>query len=267
MPGRLVGVSKDSAGRPAYRLSLQTREQHIRRDKATSNICTAQVLLAVIASTYAVYHGPIRLRRIAERIWLQTETLALALEKLGYEIGADPRFDTLHVKLGKRRDTILEKAAKTLINFRLFHDDSIGITLDETVSEDDLQALLNLFVDDEPLSVRELFENVTVDIPEEFERRSPYLAHPVFNIHHTETGLMRYLHRLESRDLSLTTSMIPLGSCTMKLNGAAEMLPVTWPEIGQIHPFAPESQTAGYPQLILELQRLLAENTQLGAVT
>jgi glycine dehydrogenase len=267
MPGRLVGVSKDPAGRPGYRLSLQTREQHIRRDKATSNICTAQVLLAVIASTYAVYHGPIRLRQIAERIWLQTETLALALEKLGYEIGAGPRFDTLHVKLGKRRDTILEKAAKSLINFRLFHDDSIGITLDETVSEDDLQALLNLFVDDEPLSVRELFENVAVDTPEEFVRRSPYLTHPVFNIHHTETGLMRYLHRLESRDLSLTTSMIPLGSCTMKLNGAAEMLPVTWPEIGQIHPFAPESQTAGYRQLILELENWLAEITGFDVVT
>jgi len=267
MPGRLVGVSKDPAGRPGYRLSLQTREQHIRRDKATSNICTAQVLLAVIASTYAVYHGPIRLRQIAERIWLQTETLALALEKFGYEIGDDSRFDTLHVKLGKRRDTVLAKAGKSLINFRLFHDDSIGITLDETVSEDDLQALLNLFVDDEPLSVRELSENVTVDVPEQFLRRSPYLTHPVFNIHHTETGLMRYLHRLESRDLSLTTSMIPLGSCTMKLNGAAEMLPVTWPELGQIHPFAPERQTAGYRQLILELESWLAEITGFDAVT
>ena len=267
MPGRLVGVSKDPAGRPGYRLSLQTREQHIRRDKATSNICTAQVLLAVIASTYAVYHGPIRLRRIAERIRLQTETLALGLEKLGYEIGDDPRFDTLHVRLGKRRDTVLEKAGKSLINFRLFHDDSIGITLDETVSDDDLQTLLNLFVDDEPLSVQELSENVTADIPEEFVRRSPYLTHPVFNIHHTETGLMRYLHRLESRDLSLTTSMIPLGSCTMKLNGAAEMLPVTWPEIGQIHPFAPERQTAGYRQLIRELETWLAEITGFDAVT
>src|SRR6202790_84319 len=197
MPGRLVGVSKDLAGRLGYRLSLQTREQHIRRDKATSNICTAQVLLAVIASTYAVYHGPIRLRRIAERIRLQTETLALGLEKLGYEIGDVPRFNTLHVKLGKRRDAVLEKAGKSLINFRLFHDDSIGITLDETVSHDDLQMLLNLFVDDEPLSVQELSESVTVDMPEEFVRRSPYLTHPVFNIHHTETGLMRYLHRLE----------------------------------------------------------------------
>jgi glycine dehydrogenase len=267
MPGRLVGVSKDSAGRPGYRLSLQTREQHIRRDKATSNICTAQVLLAVIASTYAVYHGPVRLRKIAERIWLQTEALAAALERFGYEVGNNPRFDTLHVKLGKRGAVLAEKAEKNLINFRHFDDDSIGITLDETVSQEDLQALLNLFIDDEAVSVREFSENLTVDLPAEFVRSSPYLTHPVFNIHHTETGLMRYLHRLESRDLSLTTSMIPLGSCTMKLNGAAEMLPVTWPEFNQIHPFAPETQTTGYRQLILELESWLAEITGFDAMT
>ena len=267
MPGRLVGVSKDSAGRPGYRLSLQTREQHIRRDKATSNVCTAQVLLAVIASTYAVYHGPTRLRRIAERIRLQTETLAFALEKLGYQIGNEPRFDTLHVELGKRRDAILEKAGRKLINFRLFPDHSIGVTLDETVSDRDLQELVNVFVDNEPLSIRELSENFRVDLPEEFVRRSPYLTHPVFNAHHTETGIMRYLHRLEARDLSLTTSMIPLGSCTMKLNGAAEMLPVTWPEFAQIHPFAPETQTVGYRQLISELEGWLAEITGFDAVT
>jgi glycine dehydrogenase len=267
MPGRLVGVSKDPAGRPGYRLALQTREQHIRRDKATSNICTAQVLLAVIASTYAVYHGPFRLRQIAERIWLKTEALALALEKLGYELGGGPRFDTLQVKLGKRRDAILERAEKSLINFRFFHNDSIGITLDETVSEDDLETLLDLFVEDETVSIRELSQNLTVDIPDEFVRRSSYLTHPVFNIHHTETALMRFLHRLESRDLSLTTSMIPLGSCTMKLNGAAEMLPLTWPELSQIHPFAPETQTAGYRQLILELESWLAEITGFDAVT
>ncbi len=267
MPGRLVGVSKDSAGRPGYRLSLQTREQHIRRDKATSNVCTAQVLLAVIASTYGVYHGPTRLRLIAERIRLRTETLALALDKLGYDVGNDPRFDTLHVKLGSRRNAILEKAGKKLINFRLFDDDSIGITLDETVSDGDLQELIDVFVSDEPLTVQELSGNLTIDLPEEFVRRSPYLTHPVFNTHHTETGLMRYLHRLESRDLSLTTSMIPLGSCTMKLNGAAEMLPVTWPEFGQIHPFAPATQTAGYRQLILELESWLAQITGFDAVT
>ena len=267
MPGRLVGVSKDQAGRPGYRLSLQTREQHIRRDKATSNICTAQVLLAVIAATYAVYHGPNRLKQIAERIRLQTQRLALGLERLGFEVDSNPRFDTIRVKLGPRRDTILAKAEEALINFRLFDDDSIGISLDETVSEGDLQTLLSLFDDKLSIPVPEPDEVENADLPQEFIRRSPYLTHPVFNSHHTETGLMRYLHRLESRDLSLTTSMIPLGSCTMKLNAAAEMLPVTWPELGQIHPFAPATQTAGYRQLILELERWLAVITGFDAVT
>lgn len=267
MPGRLVGVSKDQAGRPGYRLSLQTREQHIRRDKATSNICTAQVLLAVIAATYAVYHGPDRLKKIAERIRLQTRRLALGLQRLGFEVDGIPRFDTLRVKLGPRRNTILAKAEEALINFRLFDDDSIGISLDETVSEGDLQTLLSLFDDKLSISVPELCEVENEDLPQEFIRRSLFLTHPVFNSHHTETELMRYLHRLESRDLSLTTSMIPLGSCTMKLNAAAEMLPVTWPELGQIHPFAPATQTVGYRQLILELERWLAVITGFDAVT
>ncbi|MEA3147944.1 MAG: glycine dehydrogenase [Verrucomicrobiota bacterium] len=267
MPGRLVGVSKDSAGRPGFRLSLQTREQHIRRDKATSNICTAQVLLAVIAATYAVYHGPNRLKQIAERIRRQVGRLALGLKKLGYLVPAHPRFDTIQVKLGPRRQAILAKAAEALINFRLCDDDLVGISLDETVSEEDLQILLNLFAGDQPISVTELPETEIDDLPEEFVRRSPYLTHPVFNTHHTETELMRYLHRLESRDLSLTTSMIPLGSCTMKLNAAAEMLPVTWPELGQIHPFAPATQTAGYRQLIDELESWLATITGFDAVS
>jgi glycine dehydrogenase len=267
MPGRLVGVSKDLAGRLGYRLSLQTREQHIRRDKATSNICTAQVLLAVIAATYAVYHGPNRLRQIAERIRRQVERLAVGLEKLGFDVGGGPRFDTLRVKLGRRRSAILEKAAEALINFRFFDDDTIGISLDETVCEGDLHTLLNVFANDQPVSVPELSGTENDDLPEEFIRRSPYLTHPVFNSHHTETELMRYLHRLESRDLSLTTSMIPLGSCTMKLNAAAEMLPLTWPELGQIHPFAPATQTAGYHQLIVELESWLAAITGFDAVT
>jgi glycine dehydrogenase len=267
MPGRLVGVSKDQAGRAGYRLSLQTREQHIRRDKATSNICTAQVLLAVIAATYAVYHGPDRLKQIAERIRLQTRRLALGLGRLGFEVDSNPRFDTLRVKLGTRRNTILAKAEEALINFRLFDDDSIGVSLDETVSERDLQTLLSLFDGGLSIPVPELYEVENDDLPQEFIRRSLYLTHPVFNSHHTETGLMRYLHRLESRDLSLTTSMIPLGSCTMKLNAAAEMLPVTWAELGQIHPFAPATQTAGYRQLILELERWLAVITGFDAVS
>ena len=267
MPGRLVGVSKDPAGRPGYRLSLQTREQHIRRDKATSNICTAQVLLAVIAATYAVYHGPGRLKQIAERIRQQTDRLALGLEQLGFEVRSGPRFDTLRVTLGTHRNAILAKAAEALVNFRLFEDGSIGISLDETVSEADLHSLLGLFAEAEPVSVPEVSESDNESIPEAFVRKTPYLTHPVFNRYHTETELMRYLHRLEARDLSLTTSMIPLGSCTMKLNAAVEMLPLTWPELGQIHPFVPPAQAAGYLQLIDELERSLAEITGFDAVS
>jgi glycine dehydrogenase len=267
MPGRLVGVSKDPAGRPGYRLSLQTREQHIRRDKATSNICTAQVLLAVIAATYAVYHGPQGLKQIAERIRQQTARLAVGLERLGFEVGSGPRFDTLRVKPGTRRNAILAKATEALVNFRLFEDGSIGISVDETVSEADLHSLLNLFADAETISDPQLSQSVSDTLPEAFARATPYLTHPVFNRYHTETELMRYLHRLEARDLSLTTSMIPLGSCTMKLNAAVEMLPLSWPELGQIHPFVPPAQAAGYRQLIEELERALAEITGFDAVS
>jgi glycine dehydrogenase len=267
MPGRLVGVSKDPAGRPGYRLSLQTREQHIRRDKATSNICTAQVLLAVIAATYAVYHGPKGLKQIAERIKQQAARLAIGLERLGFEVGDGPRFDTLRVNPGTRRNAILAKATEALVNFRLFDDGSIGISLDETVSEADLHSLLNVFTETGTVSVPKLSQTDRGTLLEAFARTSPYLAHPVFNRYHTETELMRYLHRLEARDLSLTTSMIPLGSCTMKLNAAVEMLPLSWPELGQIHPFVPSSQAAGYRQVIYELERALVEITGFDAVS
>ncbi|HKM57808.1 MAG TPA: aminomethyl-transferring glycine dehydrogenase [Chthoniobacterales bacterium] len=267
MPGRLVGVSKDPAGRPGYRLSLQTREQHIRRDKATSNICTAQVLLAVIAATYAVYHGPGRLKQIAERIRQQTARLALGLDRLGFKVGSGPRFDTLRVSPGPHRNAILAKAAEALVNFRQFEDGSIGISLDETVSEADLRTLLGLFTGRESASVPGLSDHDNGSLPEKFVRKTPYLTHPVFNRYHTETELMRYLHRLEARDLSLTTSMIPLGSCTMKLNAAVEMLPLTWPELGQIHPFVPPAQAAGYRQLIDELERWLVEITGFDAIS
>ena len=267
MPGRLVGVSKDPAGRPGYRLSLQTREQHIRRDKATSNICTAQVLLAVIAATYAVYHGPGRLKQIAERIRQQTARLALGLDQLGFKVGSGPRFDTLRVSPGSHRNAILAKAAEALVNFRQFEDGSIGISLDETVSEADLRTLLGLFAGRGSASVPELSDQDNGSLPEKLVRKTPYLTHPVFNRYHTETELMRYLHRLEARDLSLTTSMIPLGSCTMKLNAAVEMLPLTWPELGQIHPFVPPAQAAGYRQLIDELERWLVEITGFDAIS
>jgi glycine dehydrogenase len=267
MPGRLVGISKDPAGRPGYRLSLQTREQHIRRDKATSNICTAQVLLAVIASSYAVYHGPERLRQIAETIRSKTERLAHALRKLGFETDAGPRFDTFRVNPGSRYETILASSQKALINLRHCGDGWLALSLDETVSESDIEDLLELFSAPNEISPASLADFAPSPLPEEFVRQSQYLLHPVFNTHHTETELMRYLRKLESRDLSLTTSMIPLGSCTMKLNAAAEMYPLTWPEFGQIHPFAPDWQTRGYRRMIGELENYLAEITGFAAVS
>jgi glycine dehydrogenase len=267
LPGRLVGISKDSAGRQGYRLALQTREQHIRRDKATSNICTAQVLLAVMASMYAVYHGPKRLFAIAARIREQTERLASVLVDLGYSVLDGPRFDTVKLSAGSLRNRILERAEEARINLREFPDGSFGISLDETTSERDLEDLVRLF----DLHQQIVFPNYSnpqeEELPAGLRRESAYLQHPVFNRYHTETELMRYLKRLENRDLSLTTSMIPLGSCTMKLNAAVEMLPVTWPGFAQIHPFAPQTQTKGYLLLIAQLEDWLARITGFDAVS
>ena len=267
MPGRLVGVSKDSAGRPAYRLALQTREQHIRRDKATSNICTAQVLLAVIAATYAIYHGPDGLKAIAAEIRRKTELLASWLNALDYQVLDGVRFDTIKIRLGAAAEKVLAEAAKQKINFRFYPDGWIGISLDETVSEADLEELAKLFDTESRLSWDKFRETEIEPVPDVFQRSSAFLQHPVFNSFHTETELMRYLKRLENKDLSLTTSMIPLGSCTMKLNAAVEMLPVTWPGFGQMHPFAPREQTAGYRQLISGLEEWLAKITGFAAVT
>jgi len=267
MPGRLVGVSKDSAGRPAYRLSLQTREQHIRRDKATSNICTAQVLLAVIAATYAVYHGPDGLKAIAAEIRRKTELLASWLNALNFRVLGGVRFDSIKVHLGAAAETILAEAAKQKVNFRFYPDEWMGISLDETVSAADLELLARLFDPEQRLSWDQVSESEVEDIPVVFQRQSTFLQQGVFNSHHTETELMRYLKRLENRDLSLTTSMIPLGSCTMKLNAAVEMLPVTWPGFSQIHPFAPREQTVGYRRLISSLEDWLAKLTGFAAVT
>ena len=267
MPGRLVGVSKDSAGRPGYRLALQTREQHIRRDKATSNICTAQVLLAVIAATYAIYHGPDGLRAIAAEIRRKTELLASWLGALDFQVLAGVRFDTIKVHLGAAAEKILAEAGKQKINFRVYPDGWLGISLDETVSVADLEALAKLFDTEQRLSWDKFRETEVEPFPDVFRRQSAFLRHAVFNSFHTETELMRYLKRLENRDLSLTTSMIPLGSCTMKLNAAVEMLPVTWPGFSQIHPFAPREQTKGYRQLISSLEGWLAKITGFAAVT
>jgi glycine dehydrogenase len=263
MPGRLVGVSHDAQGRPAYRLSLQTREQHIRREKATSNICTAQVLLAVIASMYAVCHGPEGLKRIARRVHAMTATLATILQELGCEIGAEPFFDTLRIDLGtKRVADIAKKAAEFRINLRIFDEHTVGVSLDETT--DNLGDLVRVFggAPEMPLN-----SHGASEFPDNIARTSEFLWHPVFNTHHTETEMLRYLRRLESKDLSLTTSMIPLGSCTMKLNATTEMMPVTWPEFGRLHPFAPLDQARGYQILFQQLEEWLAEITGFDAVS
>jgi glycine dehydrogenase len=269
LPGRLVGVSHDADGRPAYRLALQTREQHIRRDKATSNICTAQVLLAVIASMYAVYHGPGGLRAIAERIHRSASKLAEGLRELGFEIAHESFFDTIRVELGQStsRD-LVERTERIGCNLRVLGPHAVGIALDETTTADDIENLMSLFrgTHVRDFADDELNESL-FEIPQFAVRKSPFLTHPVFNTHHTETEMLRYLRRLESRDLSLCHSMIPLGSCTMKLNATAEMLPISWPEFAKIHPFAPADQTFGYREMCEQLELWLAEITGFAAVS
>ncbi|MDH6087432.1 aminomethyl-transferring glycine dehydrogenase [Umezakia ovalisporum] len=268
VPGRIVGVSKDAHGRSALRLALQTREQHIRREKATSNICTAQVLLAVMASMYAVYHGSDGIRKIAETIHQLTVTLAEGLKRLGYSISSEHFFDTLRVELGTNSlPGILEGCQGRNINLRIFDTTSVGISLDETTTPEDLIDLWQIFAlrDNLPFTREELISCSSSHLP--FPRTSSYLTHPVFNRHHSETKLLRYLHQLETKDLSLTTSMIPLGSCTMKLNATAEMIPVTWEQFGKIHPFAPLWQTQGYQILFEQLEGWLAEITGFAAIS
>jgi glycine dehydrogenase len=270
MPGRIVGISKDSLGNPALRLAMQTREQHIRRDKATSNICTAQVLLGVISSMYAVYHGPGGLQKIARRIHLLTEVLAEGLRKLGYFPGPDQFFDTLRVETGlQKTERLLDLAYKRGTNLRPLSETAIGISLNETATAEDLMDLFSIFAspDPVPFELNDLVATASPAYPKALARSSPYLTHPVFNRYHSETEFLRYVHRLESRDLALNTSMIPLGSCTMKLNAAAEMFAITWPEFNRIHPFAPSEQARGYHLLFKQLQDWLAEITGLAAVS
>jgi len=270
MPGRIVGVSKDRTGRVAYRLSLQTREQHIRREKATSNICTAQVLLAIMASMYAVYHGPEGLRRIAERVHGLAVVLAVGLRQLGFEVGSEEFFDTIRVRLTKTQsEQILVRADEQGFNLRRYEDDSLGISLDETTGEEDVRRLMEVFVGHErlPLTIRDVSQSARTNFPANLARTSPFLTHEVFHRYHAEHEMLRYLHRLQGRDLSLTHSMIPLGSCTMKLNATAEMLPVTWPEFARLHPFAPLEQSKGYQELFRQLEGWLAEITGLSAVS
>jgi glycine dehydrogenase len=317
MPGRLVGVSKDSRGKPALRLALQTREQHIRREKATSNICTAQALLANMASMYAVYHGPEGLKKIAQRIHRLTCVLAAGLERIGYKTGSNNFFDTITVDLGENFATDVVKIAEAhRMNFRVIDNHTLGISLDETTDEADVTEIWQIFNDDKASgstvnevaailintglqpganpsdghlavstassSVRETVKTVPTStaattglkpgvkgtgIPQLAIRNSQFMTHKVFNSYHSETEMLRYIKRLESRDLSLTASMIPLGSCTMKLNAAAEMLPISWPEFAKIHPFAPLKQTRGYQTLFQNLEDWLAEITGFAGIS
>lgn len=268
LPGRLVGVSKDSYGNPALRLALQTREQHIRRDAATSNICTAQVLLAVMASMYAVYHGPAGLKQIATRIHAYTISLATALKAAGFDLGDAPYFDTLRIATGDRTSEILARAATHHINLRIIDHQTLGVSLDETTTAEDVNDLIAIFSGNPPVSPEQIGRAIAPSpIPPILQRTSPYLTHPVFNTYHSETEMLRYMHRLQAKDLSLTAAMIPLGSCTMKLNATAEMVPVSWPQFSQVHPFAPLDQTQGYQQLFRDLEDWLSEITGFAGIS
>src|SRR5712671_1184466 len=270
LPGRIIGVSRDADGKPAMRMALQTREQHIRREKATSNVCTAQVLLAVVASMYAVYHGPEGLTRIARRVHGFAAALSEGLRKLGFTIVNDDYFDTIRVAMGKHNvHAIIEEARNRRINLRVMDDRSIVVALDETVGNDDITNLLAAFNGgkDPDFGIEDLASGTDARYDERFNRTTSFLTHPVFNKHHAETEMLRYMTRLRSRDLSLEHSMIPLGSCTMKLNATAEMMPITWPGFAKIHPFAPLDQTDGYRQLFDELESALADITGFAAVS
>jgi len=262
LPGRLVGVSVDAHGNPAYRLALQTREQHIRREKATSNICTAQVLPAVVASMYAVYHGPQGLKRIAQRVASYTAILAQAL---GERVANGSAFDTLEIKTGADTDVILAKAVAAGMNFRRVSAQSVSVSLDETSTRADLAAILAVFGLSADLAAFE--KGVAALIPAELQRTSAYLTHPVFNRYHSETEMLRYLRALADKDLALDRSMIPLGSCTMKLNATSEMIPITWPEFAGVHPFAPHDQLQGYALLNEQLTGWLCQATGYAGIS
>ena len=267
LPGRLVGLSKDSSGAPAYRLALQTREQHIRREKATSNICTAQVLLAVIASMYAVYHGPQGLQRIAQRVHLLTSVLASGLEQQGIKPVNTSWFDTLTLRLDERTQSVVKSAQEQEINLRLVDEQTVGISLDETTEIDDVKVLWSILLGDHNLDADTLAAEISEALPGNLIRTDDFLSHPTFSNYHSETEMLRYLRQLSDKDIALDRAMIPLGSCTMKLNATAEMLPITWPEFSNMHPFAPNSQTVGYQIMIEQLEKMLCAATGYDAMS
>lgn len=265
LPGRLVGLSKDKYDQPGLRLALQTREQHIRRDSATSNICTAQVLLAILASMYAVYHGPDGLKQIAGRIHTLTGLLAASLKQAGFKLSSDTFFDTLTVHCGQQAPAILQRAAAKRINLRQVDNQTLSVALGESATPEDVAELVEIFIGSSA-SLASADADLP-GIPAGLGRQSSYLEHPTFSRYRSETEMLRYLNRLQSKDLSLTAAMIPLGSCTMKLNATAEMLPISWPEFAQIHPFAPHEQTQGYQRLFQDLEQWLAEITGFDGVS
>ncbi len=270
VPGRIIGVSIDSQGNPALRMALQTREQHIRREKATSNICTSQVLLAIMASMYAVYHGPEGIKAIAERVHNLTKILSHGLKKLGYTIVHNDYFDTLRIHSNKEMQQRLKHAAESKhINLRYFDDGSLGVSLDEVSTVEEVETLWSIFAEGshQPFALNEIVKAEEHGYTGTMKRTSAYLQHPVFNSHHSETEMLRYIRSLEAKDLSLTTSMIPLGSCTMKLNATTELMPITWKEFDSLHPFVPVEQAQGYQELFTQLEGMLKSITGFDAVS
>src|SRR5688572_9824740 len=269
MPGRVIGVSVDSKGNPALRMALQTREQHIRREKATSNICTAQVLLAVMASMFAVYNGPAGIRRMVERTHRLAQIFAAAVKSFGYEVSTRSFLDTVTVHVPGRAHMLLAKAREKRINLRFVDADHLGISFDQSTRRNELERLLSCFKTDalDRAGIDQLDDRTIEVIPGDLQRTSPYLTHPVFSLYHSETEMLRYLRYLQNKDIALDRSMIPLGSCAMKLNATTEMIPVTWRNFAMLHPFAPLEQTQGYQQLFEELEAMLAEITGFDAVS
>ena len=266
MPGRIIGVSIDAHNNRAYRMTLQTREQHIRREKATSNICTAQALLAIMAGMYAAYHGPKGIKRIAARIHTLTALFEKEVAKLGVAQSNAVYFDTLSFESGSRTNALVQTSLEAGYNIRRVDDTRVGVSFDETTSLDDVANLLKAFAkaaekNIDTTSLRNTAEQLNAEVASQFRRSLEFMSHPVFSYYHSESEMMRYIKSLENKDLSLTHSMIPLGSCTMKLNAAAELMPISWPEFGSIHPFVPRDQASGYAQIFLELEQALCEVT------
>lgn len=271
IPGRIVGVSRDSRGQPAIRMAMQTREQHIRRDKATSNICTAQALLANTAAAYSIYHGPEGLETIGKKVHALAATFAAGAQQAGLTVCSDIFFDTVHLRTAGKSSAYLAKAAEHGINLRMIDNDNLTVAFDETNTADHVNELVQIFADVNGSSINfdanSAVDNIDLSFPQSLSRTSSFLTHPVFNLYHSETDMLRYLYTLQTKDLSLATAMMPLGSCTMKLNATVEMIPITWPEVGGLHPFAPADQTLGYKEMLDHLSEMLCDITGFHSIS